>query len=58
MWMKLVAFGAIPAFCIAMYSSYVGEMEHMAHHERPEFVPYSYMYVRTKAFPWKTESVH
>lgn len=52
LWRNLTLFGALP--CIAVVGVYVyleHEAEH-AHHKRPEFKKYEYLYIRNRRFPW------
>ncbi|CAG9102804.1 hypothetical protein JYU34_005717 [Plutella xylostella] len=51
LWKKLSFFVAFPAVGLGMVNAYLAHQEH-AHHERPPFVPYEYLRVRTKRFPW------
>ncbi|KAL9703737.1 hypothetical protein quinque_007255 [Culex quinquefasciatus] len=49
-WKQLSLFVALPAVALAManaISSVTAE-----EHERPEFVPYEHLRIRTKRFPW------
>merc|ERR1712045_216447 len=55
MWKKLTFFGAIPVVIFGHYLAfrplffpYEGEDPHA----RPDFVPYEYLRIRTKKFPW------
>ncbi|RZF40463.1 hypothetical protein LSTR_LSTR000342 [Laodelphax striatellus] len=50
LWKKITLFVAFPAIAIASANCYVMEISH--HHERPEFVPYEHMRIRTKKFFW------
>ena len=52
LWKKLSIFVAAPFIAVCFYQAVSSELEHMAHWERPEFIPYDHMYQRTKAFPW------
>ncbi|XP_075219995.1 cytochrome c oxidase subunit 6A1, mitochondrial-like [Lycorma delicatula] len=50
LWRNLTFFVAFPGIALAMANAYIS---HTAHHEeRPEFIPYEYMRIRTKKFPW------
>ncbi|XP_064619733.1 cytochrome c oxidase subunit 6A2, mitochondrial-like [Lineus longissimus] len=52
MW-KIMSFViALPGVAVCYLNMYVKEKEHLAHHERPEFVPYEHLRRRTKPFPW------
>ncbi|XP_058463268.1 cytochrome c oxidase subunit 6A1, mitochondrial-like [Malaya genurostris] len=48
LWKKLTFFVALPALGLAMANAYLKHEEQ----ERPEFVPYEYMRIRHKRFPW------
>jgi len=53
LWKQLSLFGALP--CVVIMSVY--NFMHMAQeaehpHERPEFIPYDHLRLRTKRFPW------
>ncbi|KAG6444473.1 cytochrome c oxidase subunit 6A, mitochondrial [Manduca sexta] len=50
LWRKMSFFVAFPAISLGMLNAYLGHQEHS--HERPEFVPYEYLCIRTKRFPW------
>lgn len=41
---------AFPAIGLGMVNAYLAHQEHAAHDERPDFVPYEYMRVRTKVY--------
>ncbi|KYN45142.1 Cytochrome c oxidase subunit 6A1, mitochondrial [Trachymyrmex septentrionalis] len=51
MWKRLSYFVGFPVILLAMVNSY---LNHQAHHndERPEFVAYPHLRIRTKKFPW------
>ncbi|XP_025269497.1 cytochrome c oxidase subunit 6A1, mitochondrial [Camponotus floridanus] len=51
LWKRISFFVGVPAICLAMLNCY---LNHQAHHndERPEFVAYEHMRIRTKKFPW------
>ncbi|KAG5329416.1 CX6A1 oxidase, partial [Acromyrmex charruanus] len=51
MWKRLSYFVGFPAIALAMLNCY---LNHQAHHddERPEFVAYEHLRIRTKKFPW------
>ncbi|EAT48020.1 AAEL000929-PA [Aedes aegypti] len=49
-WKNLSLFVAFPAVGLAMVNAFV---QHSSEErERPEFVPYEHMRIRTKRFPW------
>ncbi|GBP50196.1 Cytochrome c oxidase subunit 6A1, mitochondrial [Eumeta japonica] len=48
LWKKLSFLVAFPAIALGMANAYLSH----EHHERPEFVPYEYLRLRTKRFPW------
>ncbi|XP_033999187.1 cytochrome c oxidase subunit 6A, mitochondrial [Trematomus bernacchii] len=50
-WKILTFVLAIPAVAVCMANAYMKMQEH-SHHERPEFVPYPHLRIRTKKFPW------
>ncbi|XP_049873193.1 cytochrome c oxidase subunit 6A, mitochondrial [Pectinophora gossypiella] len=50
LWKKVSFFVAFPAVGLGMLNAYLAHQEE--HHEPPPFVPYEYMRVRTKRFPW------
>ncbi|XP_064460874.1 cytochrome c oxidase subunit 6A2, mitochondrial-like [Ornithodoros turicata] len=52
LWKQLTFFVAIPACALCAVNAYLDEKEHHAHYHRPEYVPYDYLCVRTKKFPW------
>lgn len=46
---------ALPGICLTAYNSYRKEVAHHQHvheHGRAEFVPYTHLRLRKKAFPW------
>ena len=47
LWRKLSYFLAFPSMVIMSVSVYLHETQH-ASHERPEFVPYDHLRIRTK----------
>ncbi|XP_054771629.1 cytochrome c oxidase subunit 6A, mitochondrial-like [Lytechinus pictus] len=53
-WKYMSFLVALPGVMFCMVNAYKGEMEHKAHlaHHKPEFVAYSHLRIRTKAFPW------
>ncbi|CAB3220673.1 unnamed protein product [Arctia plantaginis] len=51
LWKNMTFFVAFPAIGLGMVNAYLAHQEHH-HDERPEFVPFEYMRVRTKRFPW------
>ncbi|XP_030746101.1 cytochrome c oxidase subunit 6A, mitochondrial [Sitophilus oryzae] len=49
-WKNLSIFVAAPAIILCAVNCY---LQHQSHHaERPEFIKYDYLAVRTKKFPW------
>merc|ERR1712121_579506 len=49
-WLSLLV--ALPGVGLCWINAYLKEAEHHAHYERPEFVPYEHLRLRTKPFPW------
>lgn len=49
-WRNLTIFVALPAIGLCMVNCYLDHTK--GHHERPEFVPYEYLRIRNKRFPW------
>lgn len=50
-WKLISYFVAIPGCLLCAYNAVLKEKEHHTH-PRPEFVPYSHLRLRKKAFPW------
>ncbi|XP_023952728.1 cytochrome c oxidase subunit 6A1, mitochondrial [Bicyclus anynana] len=50
LWKRLSIFVAGPAIGLGMVNAYLAHQE--APHERPEFIAYDYLRIRTKRFPW------
>ncbi|XP_028676421.1 cytochrome c oxidase subunit 6A, mitochondrial-like [Erpetoichthys calabaricus] len=48
-WKILSFVVAVPGVAVCMLNAYLKSQHH---HERPEFVPYPHLRIRTKAFPW------
>uniref|UniRef100_A0A2I9LNW5 Cytochrome C oxidase, subunit VIa/COX13 n=1 Tax=Centruroides hentzi TaxID=88313 RepID=A0A2I9LNW5_9SCOR len=51
-WRMLTFLVALPSVGICMVNAYLGEKEHMAHWQRPEFKPYEHLRIRNRPFPW------
>ena len=47
-WKLASILGGIPCFAVVWINTYLKEQEHHAHFERPEFVPYEHLRIRTK----------
>ncbi|KAA0191128.1 hypothetical protein HAZT_HAZT006267 [Hyalella azteca] len=47
-WKLASIFVAMPAVVLCMINVYLSH----EHHERPPFIPYEHMRIRTKRFPW------
>ncbi|KAI5635218.1 cytochrome c oxidase subunit VIa domain-containing protein [Phthorimaea operculella] len=50
LWKKLTFIVAFPAVGLGMLNAYLAHVNE--HHDPPPFVPYEYMRMRTKRFPW------
>ncbi|XP_060927557.1 cytochrome c oxidase subunit 6A, mitochondrial [Limanda limanda] len=49
-WKMLSFLIAVPGVAVCMLNMYLKQSHHSE--ERPEFIPYSHLRIRTKAFPW------
>ncbi|XP_071338327.1 cytochrome c oxidase subunit 6A1, mitochondrial [Trachinotus anak] len=49
-WRMLSFLVAIPGVAVCMLNTYLKHQQHSD--DRPEFVPYSHLRIRTKPFPW------
>lgn len=52
LWRKLFYYMCCPALVLCMINTYLAEKEHWEHYKRRPFVPYEYLRIRTKKFPW------
>lgn len=48
LWKTLTYWVALPGCLMATIFCVNGHLEHSKHEKRPEFIPYSYMRIRTK----------
>ncbi|XP_011861359.1 PREDICTED: cytochrome c oxidase subunit 6A1, mitochondrial [Vollenhovia emeryi] len=51
MWKRISFFVGFPAIGLGLVNCYLNHQAH-EHDERPEFIAYEHMRVRTKKFPW------
>ena len=49
-WRNLTFFVAFPAIAVCAVNTYLAHAG--GHHERPPFVKYEYLRIRSKRFPW------
>jgi len=52
LWERIFYFICLPALVITSINVYLMEQEHKKHPHRPDYIPYEYMYVRRRKFPW------
>ncbi|XP_050633437.1 cytochrome c oxidase subunit 6A1, mitochondrial-like [Macaca thibetana thibetana] len=50
MWKTLTFFVALPGVAVSMLNVYL--KSHHGEHERPKFIAYPHLRIRTKPFPW------
>ncbi|KAK2148945.1 hypothetical protein LSH36_474g04000, partial [Paralvinella palmiformis] len=51
-WRNMTLFLAVPGIMITFVNARMKEAEEHEHHERPEFIPYEFLYRRPRPFPW------
>jgi len=51
-WRKVFLYVSVPAIILSTVNTILLEKEHYSHWHKPPFVPYEYMRVRVKRFPW------
>lgn len=51
LWRKISLYVCVPCIALATINTYLSELEH-AKHPRPPYVPYEYLYIRKKRYPW------
>ena len=51
MWKFISLFVALPASALVAWNAYRLETEHWSH-PRADFIPYTYLRIRKKPFPW------
>lgn len=51
MWKRLTFFVAFPSIVLGMVNVYLAHQDEHEH-ERPPFVKYDHLRIRTKRFPW------
>jgi len=56
-WKMLTFFGAIPVVVLVGIYVYLDVSAEHGHHERKPYVPYEYLRIRTKRFPWGDNSL-
>ncbi|OCT87166.1 hypothetical protein XELAEV_18020861mg [Xenopus laevis] len=49
-WKILICIIALPGVAVCILKVYLNMQHHS--HERPEFIPYEHLRIRTKKFPW------
>ncbi|XP_003746534.1 cytochrome c oxidase subunit 6A1, mitochondrial [Galendromus occidentalis] len=52
LWKRLSLFVALPAVVIVGINTYLHELEHHKHEQRPEFIPCEHLGIINKPFPW------
>merc|ERR1712150_215515 len=51
-WMRMTYLIALPGVAICWVNAQIKEKEHHEHYERPEFLAYEHLRIRSKPFVW------
>merc|ERR1712018_93476 len=51
-WACIATFPIVLLLCLRGYWQEMAHLNHMEEHGPPEFIPYTHLRIRTKAFPW------
>ncbi|KAI9136040.1 cytochrome c oxidase, subunit VIa, partial [Paraphysoderma sedebokerense] len=59
LWRKISIFVGVPSLVLAVVNGYLLFRQHEEHldHDERKFVPYPYLRIRNKPFPWGEETV-